>query len=141
MQGIPPKAVKGSRASLPGMYFPASLPDEVGLASCRSRHCSTDVPQCSASDLRAVFHPREAGIATWRGLRQPCVPACSSPALRPLMLLSAMRLILERFFIPAKPALRPTEGGICSTGDLLVHHFLAKPALRPGMFFAGIVLA
>ncbi len=100
-----------------------------------------------ASDLRAVFHPREAGIATWHDLCQPCVPARYLPALRPLMLLSAMRpteggitspdalpgitswdvlpsitsrrsrprllpkaalrLILERFFIPAKRALRP----------------------------------
>jgi len=60
------------------------LPAEGGIAS-------TDAPQCNASDLRAVFHPREAGlaspdafpgIATWRGLGQPCVPARSSPALR-----------------------------------------------------------
>ena len=43
---------------------------------------STDVPQCNASDLRAVFHPREAGIATWHDPRQPCVPARSLPALR-----------------------------------------------------------
>ena len=43
----------------PGMFF-------AGIAS-------TDAPQCNASDLIAVFHPRKAGIATWRGLRQPCV--------------------------------------------------------------------
>ena len=33
------------------------------------------------------------GIATWRGLRQPCVPARSLPALRPPMLFGALRLI------------------------------------------------
>jgi hypothetical protein len=47
-------------------------------------------------------------------------------ALRPLMLLSAMRLILERFFIPAKRALRPRT---------------LFRALRPGTIFAGIASA
>ena len=113
--------------------------------------------------------PREAGlaspdafpgIATWHVLRQPCVPARSLPALRPLMLLSAVRLILERFFIPAKRALRPgvVFASLASRHDplpalrplmllsamrlILERCFIpAKRALRPGMFFAGIASA
>ena len=67
--------------------------------------------------------------------RQPCVPgrfsghcdlAWSLPALRPLMLLSAMRLILKWFSSP--------RSGHCD---------LACPsqALRPGTVFAGIASA
>ena len=91
----PTKASPRSGPCVPGRFSghcvlawssPALRPGTVfaGIAS-------TDVPQCNASDLRAVFHPREAGIATWRGLGQPCVPACSSPALRPPMLFGALR--------------------------------------------------
>ncbi|RLL86557.1 hypothetical protein Y697_05935 [Mesotoga sp. BH458_6_3_2_1] len=36
--------------------------------------------------------PREAGLATWRDLRQPCVPARSLPALR-LISFMGMRLM------------------------------------------------
>jgi hypothetical protein len=47
-------------------------------------------------------------------------------ALRPLMILSAMRLILKWFFIPAKRALRPRT-------------FLR--AMRPGVIFASLASA
>ncbi len=37
--------------------------------------------------------PREAGIATWRDLRQPCVPARSIAGIASAMLFGALRLV------------------------------------------------
>ncbi len=118
--------------------------------------------------------PAKGSIATWRGLGQPCVPARYLPALRPLMLLSAMRpteggitspdalpgitswdvlpsitsrrsrprllpkaalrLILERFFIPAKRALRPGMifASLASRHDICRHCVPPKVASLPG---------
>ena len=53
------------------------------------------------------------------------------PALRPLMLLSAMRLILERFFIAAKRALRPRTFLRASLPRASEHHFPPKVASLP----------
>jgi len=52
--------------------------------------------------------PREAGIATWHDLCQPCVPARYLPALRPLMLLRAS---LPGMYFPAS---LPDEVGLAS---------------------------
>ena len=57
-----------------------------------------------AFSLQRLFL-REAGIATWRDLRQPCVPACSSPALRPGPFLpSFASIVLFQHHFPTKSA-------------------------------------
>jgi len=108
------------RAALLGMFLSAysgqrflsklPFPREAGLASADvlRRLASTDVPQCNASDLRVFFFPAKralrpgmilASLASRHDLRRHCDLGRSCPALRPLMLLSAMR---------------PTERGITS---------------------------
>ena len=84
---------------------------------------STDAPQCNASDLEVVFIPAKRALRPrmlFRALRPGVIFASlasrhdSLPALRPLMLLSAMR---------------HTEGGITSRRSR--PRFLPKAALRP----------
>jgi len=53
-------ALSEKRALLrPGTIFAG-----IASADVPRRLASTDAPQCNASDLRAVFHPREAGLAS-----------------------------------------------------------------------------
>jgi len=95
------------------------------LARKRQHHFLALASLTSGDALRRITSPDVlSGLASCR--RQPCVPARSLPALRPLMHLSAMRLILKWFFIPAKRALRPR---------------MLLRALRPGVIFASLASA
>gem|GEM_PF-6184242 len=51
-------------------------------------------------DLRRP--PAEGSLATWRDLRQPCVPAQSLPALRPGMILASLAsdVLFQHHFLP-----------------------------------------
>ena len=103
----------------------------VGTKNCSSPALSKDGSLIWDEGLRITLHSVQRyivsgitspdvspGIATWRGLRQPCVPACSSPALRPGMILAS--LASRHDPLPAlRPlmllsAMRPAEGGITS---------------------------
>ena len=66
-------------------------------------------------DLRRP--PAEGSIATWQDLCQPCVPACSSPALRPGPFLPSLASIV----------LFQHHFRRCSSA----HHFLAQRASLP----------
>jgi hypothetical protein len=82
------------RSELSNMFFlDSSQP-------CNLRHgtwnCSSSVQRLISreAELASKSPPAEGSIATWAVLAQPCVPACSSPALRPPMLFGALRLLI-----------------------------------------------
>ncbi len=77
------RRTKDDSSQRTALYCKRLFPREAGLASLNNlrRHSDSEDGRLLTVDLRRP--PAKGSIATWHGLRQPCVPAWSSPALRP----------------------------------------------------------
>jgi hypothetical protein len=130
------------RSELSNMFFlDSSQP-------CNLRHgtwnCSSSVQRLISreAELASKSPPAEGSIATWAVLAQPCVPACSSPALRPPMLFGALRLLIITSLPRAsEPHLRrcssPHRSSAITTKSLLFSNLVEE---RDEAVFSGSIL-